>query len=69
MSFLRVGDEIINLMALARAEFAERNPDGFAMLSLWYIGDPEPRNYYAEPAQLLWNAIGRMGTRIEMFGR
>jgi hypothetical protein len=69
VSFLRVGDEIINLMALARAEFTACNPDGFPVCSLWYIGDPEPKNYYAEPAQLLWNAIGRMGTRIEMFGR
>jgi len=56
-------------MALARAEFTACNPDGFPVCSLWYIGDPEPKNYYAEPAQLLWNAIGRMGTRIEMFGR
>lgn len=69
MSFLRVGDEIINLMALARAEFAATNPDGIAELDLWYIGDPEPRRYFMEPAELLWNAIGRMGTRIEMFGR
>jgi hypothetical protein len=69
MSFLRVGDEIINLMALARAEFTANGESGFPVLSLWYIGDPEPRNYVCEPAQLLWNAIGRMGTRVEMFGR
>lgn len=69
MRFIRLGDELINLTALARAEYRQEGDNGFPMLSLWYIGDPEPRSYYCEPAEVLWRAIGRMGMRVEKFAR
>ena len=69
MSFVRIGDRIINLMAVTHAAYV---PGGLSesMLRIFMVGGHEDRiEYYGSQADELWAVLSRMSTPWERFIR
>jgi hypothetical protein len=64
VSFLRIGDTIVNLMALSKAE---RSPAGG--IKLWLVGVADPVVIVGANATEVWAALLTAATPLEKFGR
>lgn len=60
MSFIHVGDYILNLMAVS---IVGCDPDG--RVTVWVVGRPEPLTLFGDDAARVWEAACQMATPIE----
>jgi hypothetical protein len=73
MNFIKIGNEIINLMVVTWVEFTPAGtgkPDPYpdSVIVMCMVGKPSSVSYTGKKAEVLWEALRKAATPMENFG-